>query len=192
MVMIANLQYGWTLFVGPIDQKFHWGSTAIQVAFTIFILTDTWLVPFEGYLIDRFGPRLVVLGGGVLVAVAWITNSFANSLPALYIGAGIGGAGAGAVYGTAVGNSLKWFTDRRGLAAGLTAAGFGAGTGSPFPGVTRIIETQGYQAAFLTFGILQGIGVVVFGFFLRAPKPGEVPAGASRTEVSNAAGLPLD
>ena len=133
MVMIANLQYGWTLFVGPIDQKFHWGSTAIQVAFTIFILTDTWLVPFEGYLIDCFGPRLVVLGGGVLVAVAWITNSFAKSLPALYIGAGIGGAGAGAVYGTAVGNSLKWFTDRRGLAAGLTAAGFGAGTALTVP-----------------------------------------------------------
>ncbi len=175
MVMIANLQYGWTLFVGPIDQKFHWGSTAIQVAFTIFILTDTWLVPFEGYLIDRFGPRMVVLGGGVLVAVAWVTNSFASSLTVLYVGAGLGGAGAGAVYGTAVGNSLKWFTDRRGLAAGLTAAGFGAGTALTVPPIARIIEARGYQEAFLTFGILQGVAVVVFGLFLRAPRPGEVP-----------------
>ena len=67
MVQIANLQYGWTLFVGPIDHKFHWGRTAIQVAFTLFVLTETWLVPIEGYLVDRFGPRLVVVGGGVLV-----------------------------------------------------------------------------------------------------------------------------
>jgi MFS transporter, OFA family, oxalate/formate antiporter len=175
MVMIANLQYGWTLFVGPIDQKFHWGTTAIQWAFTIFILTDTWLVPFEGYLIDRFGPRMVVLGGGVLVAIAWVTNSFASSLPILYLAAGIGGAGAGAVYGTAVGNSLKWFTDRRGLAAGLTAAGFGAGTALTVPPIATIIERHGYQAAFLTFGLLQGLAVIVFGLFLRAPKPGEVP-----------------
>lgn len=175
MVMIANLQYGWTLFVGPIEQKFHWGSPAIQVAFTVFILTDTWLVPFEGYLVDRFGPRAVVLCGGVLVAAAWVTNSFASSLTALYIGAAIGGAGAGAVYGTAVGNSLKWFTERRGLAAGLTAAGFGAGTALTVPPIAHIIETRGYQSAFLTFGIIQGISVVVFGFFLRAPRPGEVP-----------------
>jgi len=175
MVAIANLQYGWTLFVGPIDEKFHWGSTAIQVAFTIFILTDTWLVPFEGYLIDRFGPRLVVLGGGVLVAVAWVTNSYASSLTVLYIGAGIGGAGAGAVYGTAVGNSLKWFTDRRGLAAGLTAAGFGAGTALTVPPIAKMIADSGYQSAFFTFGILQGLAVLIFGVFLRAPKPGEVP-----------------
>ena len=68
MVMIANLQYGWTLFVNPIDQKYHWGRAAIQVAFTIFVLTETWLVPVEGYLIDKFGPRVMVCGSGVLVA----------------------------------------------------------------------------------------------------------------------------
>jgi OFA family oxalate/formate antiporter-like MFS transporter len=175
MVAIANLQYGWTLFVGPIDQKFHWGRTAIQVAFFVFILFDTWLVPFEGYLVDRFGPRVVVLGGGVLVAVAWVTNSYADSLTLLYIGAGIGGAGAGAVYGTAVGNTLKWFTDRRGLAAGLTAAGYGAGTALTVPPIARMIATHGYQSAFFAFGIVQGLAVLVFGVFLRAPKPGEAP-----------------
>jgi MFS transporter, OFA family, oxalate/formate antiporter len=91
MVMIANLQYGWTLFVNPIDQKYHWGRAAIQVAFTIFVLTETWLVPFEGYLIDKFGPRVMVCGSGVLVAVAWIINSVADSLFLLYLGAAIGG-----------------------------------------------------------------------------------------------------
>src|ERR1700709_2675041 len=78
MVMIANLQYGWTLFVGPIDQKYHWGRAAIQVAFTIFVLTETWLVPLEGYLIDKFGPRVMVCGSGVLVAIAWVINSVAD------------------------------------------------------------------------------------------------------------------
>src|SRR5499427_8426920 len=128
MVMIANLQYGWTLFVNPIDQKYHWGRPSIQVAFTIFVLMETWLVPIEGWLVDRFGPKIVVLVGGLLVGLAWAINSIAASLPTLYIAAAIGGIGAGAVYGTSIGNALKWFPDRRGLAAGLTAAGFGAGS----------------------------------------------------------------
>src|SRR5690349_22326932 len=123
MVMIANLQYGWTLFVNPIDEKHHWGRAAIQVAFTIFVLTETWLVPFEGYLIDKFGPRIMVGLSGVLVAVAWVMNSVADSLTMLYVAAAIGGVGAGIIYGACVGNALNWFPDRRGLAAGLTAAG---------------------------------------------------------------------
>src|SRR5260370_5891638 len=114
MVMIANLQYGWTLFVNPIDQKYHWGRAAIQVAFTIFVLTETWLVPVEGWLVDRFGPKIVVLVGGVLVGIAWVLNSIADELWTLYIAAAIGGIGAGAVYGTSIGNALKWFPDRRG------------------------------------------------------------------------------
>src|ERR1700678_4458555 len=124
MVMIANLQYGWNLFVDPIDTKFHWGRPAIQTAFTLFILTETWLVPIEGWFVDRYGPRIVVMAGGVLVAIAWIINSFAASLWVLYAAAIISGIGAGAVYGTCVGNALKWFADRRGLAAGLTAGWF--------------------------------------------------------------------
>src|SRR5919109_2826404 len=99
MVMIANLQYGWTLFVNPIDQKYHWGRAAIQVAFTIFVVTETWLVPFEGYLIDRFGPKIMICGSGVLVAIAWVINSVADSLLLLYIGAAIGGRGGGGIYG---------------------------------------------------------------------------------------------
>src|ERR1700736_2810923 len=99
MTMIANLQYGWTLFVNPIDQKYHWGRAAIQVAFTIFVLTETWLVPIEGYLIDRFGPRIMICGSGVLVAIAWVMNSVASSLALLYLAAAIGGIGAGVIYG---------------------------------------------------------------------------------------------
>lgn len=181
MVMIANLQYGWTLFVGPIDQKFHWGRTAIQVAFTIFVLTETWLVPVEGWLVDRFGPRAVVLAGGLLVGVSWVMNARAASLPALYLAAAIGGTGAGAVYGTAVGNSLKWFTDRRGLAAGLTAAGFGAGSALTVAPIAHLIQTSGYETAFFGFGIGQGLLVMVFALFLRAPRAGEVPPAIVQT-----------
>ena len=176
MVMIANLQYGWTLFVGPIDQKYHWGRAAIQVAFTIFVLTETWLVPVEGYLIDKFGPRAMISGSGVLVAIAWVINSVADSLFLLYLGAAIGGIGAGVIYGGSVGNALKWFPDRRGLAAGLTAAGFGAGSALTVIPIANMIGSSGYQSAFLWFGLAQGIVVILVGLLLRAPEPGEVPA----------------
>ena len=166
MTMIANLQYGWTLFVNPIDAKFHWGRAAIQVAFTIFVLTETWLVPIEGYLVDRFGPRPVVLIGGILCAIAWSINSAADSLTMLYIAAAIGGTGAGAVYGTCVGNAVKLFPDRRGLAAGLTAAGFGAGSALTIIPISNMIKGAGYEKAFLYFGLGQGIVVVIVALLL--------------------------
>jgi MFS transporter, OFA family, oxalate/formate antiporter len=175
MVMIANLQYGWTLFVGPIDQKYQFGRAAIQVAFTIFVLTETWLVPFEGWLIDRYGPKLMIGGSGILVAVAWIWNAYATTLIEFYIAAAIGGIGAGVVYGGSVGNALKWFPDRRGLAAGITAAGFGAGSALTVIPIANMIATSGFEAAFLWFGIGQGLIVCVVAFWMRAPEKGEVP-----------------
>jgi MFS transporter, OFA family, oxalate/formate antiporter len=180
MAMIANLQYGWTLFVNPIDAKFHWGRAAIQVAFTIFVVTETWLVPIEGYLVDRFGPKPVVLGGGILVGIAWVMNAYADSLAVLYTAAAIGGVGAGAVYGTCVGNALKWFPDRRGLAAGLTAAGFGMGSALTVIPIQAVIKSSGYEAAFLYFGLVQGIVVFLLAFGLRKPP---------KTQVVNKAAL---
>jgi OFA family oxalate/formate antiporter-like MFS transporter len=176
MSMIANLQYGWTLFVAPIDAKFGWGRAAIQVAFSIFVLTETWLVPIEGWFVDRYGPRIVVVIGGVLCGISWMMNSVIDSLFLLYVSAAIGGIGAGAVYGTCVGNALKWFPDRRGLAAGLTAAGFGAGSALTIIPISNMIKASGFEATFLAFGIGQGIIVFVLGWILRAPRRGEVPA----------------
>jgi len=175
MAMIANLQYGWTLFVNPLDAKYHWGRASIQVAFTIFVLLETWLVPIEGYLVDRYGPRLVVLAGGILCGIAWTMNAYADSLTFLYVAAAIGGVGAGAVYGTCVGNALKWFPDRRGLAAGLTAAGFGAGSALTIIPISTMIKSSGYEQTFLYFGVGQGIIVVALSLLLAAPKPGQVP-----------------
>jgi OFA family oxalate/formate antiporter-like MFS transporter len=171
MAMIANLQYGWTLFVNPIADRHGWSRAAIQVAFTIFVLTETWLVPIEGYLVDRFGPRPVVLVGGLLCGLGWVLNSYADSLTLLYVAAAVGGVGAGAVYGTCVGNALKWFPDRRGLAAGLTAAGFGAGSALTIVPIAAFIKSHGYEAAFLYFGIGQGLVVFLLAWALtRAPE----------------------
>ncbi|MGA2551417.1 MAG: oxalate/formate MFS antiporter [Burkholderiaceae bacterium] len=170
MACVANLQYGWTLFVNPIDQKYHFGRAAIQVAFTVFVVIETWLVPVEGYLVDRFGPRSVVLGGAVLVAASWLINSVADSLSFFYVGAALGGIGTGAVYGTCVGNALKWFPYRRGLAAGVTAAGFGAGAAISVIPIGNMIASSGYERAFSFFGVLQGAIVFVMAWGLcKAP-----------------------
>ena len=168
MACVANMQYGWTLFVNPIDAKYHWGRPAIQVAFTTFVLLETWLIPVEGYLVDRFGPRWVVMGGAVLVAIAWVMNSSAASLPMLYFAAAVGGIGTGCVYGTCVGNALKWFPGRRGLAAGITASGFGAGAAITIGPISKMINSSGYEQAFITFGLLQGaiVFVLAWGLFV--------------------------
>ncbi len=155
MVMIANLQYGWTLFVGPIGDKYHWGKAAIQVTFTIFVLLETWLVPAEGYLVDRFGPKWIVVIGGALCGIAWTMNSVASSLGMFYFAAAIGGIGAGGVYGTCIGNAVRWFPGRRGLAAGLTAAGFGMGSALTIIPIAHMIKSSGYEHTFLTFGLMR-------------------------------------
>jgi OFA family oxalate/formate antiporter-like MFS transporter len=186
MVMIANLQYGWTLFVNPIQDKFHWAKAAIQVAFTTFVFVETWLVPLEGYLIDRFGPGRITIAGGVLVGISWSLDAFASSLPVLYVAAAIGGIGAGIVYGAMVGQALKWFPDRRGLAGGLTAAGFGAGSAATIVPIAQMIHASGYQHTFLVFGIVQGVAIVAIGTLLRAPRPGEAPTPVpSRTVLQS-------
>ncbi|HXX86054.1 MAG TPA: oxalate/formate MFS antiporter [Casimicrobiaceae bacterium] len=190
MVMIANLQYGWTLFVGPIGDKYHWTKAAIQVTFTIFVLFETWLVPAEGYLVDKFGPRLMIVVGGILCGIAWAINSFASSLGTFYFAAVLGGIGAGAVYGTCIGNAVKWFPGRRGLAAGLTAAGFGMGSALTIIPIANMIKDSGYEHTFLTFGLLQGIVVVVVGMFILPPTAQfiatapKIAPGASRYQAT--------
>ena len=186
MVMIANLQYGWTLFVNPMAAKHGWSIAAIQVAFSIFIALETWLTPVSGWIVDRLGPRgpkLVVAFGGVTVAIGWVINAYAETLTMLYIGAVIGGLGGGAVYATCVGLAVKWFPDRRGLAVGLTAAGYGAGAALTVIPIQYVIRTSGYEAAFLWFGLVQGGVVFILAWVLRAPEPGEM-AGVPAPKVA--------
>jgi len=171
MALVANLQYAWTLFVAPMSARHHWGRAEIQLAFSIFILAETWLVPLEGYFVDRFGPRPVVAFGAICAGLSWVLNSYATTLPMLYVSAAIAGVGAAGVYGTCVGNALKWFPDRRGLAAGLTAAGFGAGAAVTVIPIANMIARSGYEHTFFVFGIVQGVAIFVLAFLLIKPAP---------------------
>ena len=183
MVMIANLQYGWTFFVPDIQKKFGWDRASIQVAFTLFVLFETWLVPIEGWFVDKYGPRVVIFIGGVLCATGWIMNSYASSLATFYTAQIIAGIGAGGVYGTCIGNALKWFPGRRGLAAGLTAAGFGAGSAATVVPIQSMIKSAGFQATFFNFGLGQGIFICLLAFVMFAPKAGQVAEVASKAAV---------
>jgi OFA family oxalate/formate antiporter-like MFS transporter len=174
MALIANLQYGWTLFVNPIHVAHGWTLAEIQWAFSIFIATETWLTPAAGAIVDRLGPSrgpsLTIGVGGLLVGLGWVVNANADSLTLLYIGAAVSGTGAGAIYATCVGNAVKWFPDRRGLAVGLTAGGFGAGAALTVIPIRLTIEAAGYAQAFLWFGIGQAVVLLVISRILRGPE----------------------
>jgi OFA family oxalate/formate antiporter-like MFS transporter len=192
MVMIANLQYGWTLFVQPMNAANGWSVVDIQIAFSLFVALETWLTPIEGWLVDwigaKNGPKLMVAFGGVFIALGWVVNGIAQTLPILYLGAVLSGVGAGAIYATSVGNAVKWFPDRRGLAVGLTAAGFGAGAALTVVPIREVIAAYGYGAAFFWFGLIQGAIVLILAWWMRAPLPGEAPASVPskiiQTDVS--------
>src|ERR1700742_3843484 len=183
MAMIANLQYGWTYFVNPMAKAHSWDVGSIQVAFSIFVALETWLTPVEGWIVDSLGPRrgpsLMVAAGGVMVAIGWLINAWAGSLPMLYFGSVVSGIGAGGIYATCVGNAVKWFPDRRGLAVGLTAAGFGAGAAVTVIPIQMMIASVGYAETFFWFAIIQGAIIFVLAWFLRSPLPGEVPTGSA-------------
>ncbi len=174
MVAAANIQYSWTLFVPEIEAAHGWTRASIQVAFTIFVVVQTWASPIVGYFIDRYGPRNVVMFGGLMTGLSWVIDSQAASLTGFYIGAIAGGIGVGCVYATCINNALKWFPDRRGLAVGLTAAGYGSGTALTILPIAAVIASSGYQTAFFWFGLLQGAVILVACWGLKAPIKGEV------------------
>ena len=168
-VMLANMQYGWTLFVNPMHDANHWSRASIQVAFTIMIFVNTWLSPVEGWFVDRYGPRFVVMAGAIFSAASWVINSKAESLATLYVSAVIGGLAIGCVFGTCMGTALKWFPDKRGLAAGMIAAGYGFGAALTSAPLALMIQDSGYRHAFRFFGIFQGIAILAFAVLLVKP-----------------------
>ena len=190
MALIANLQYAWTLFVDPMHVARGWSLAEIQWAFSIFIATETWLTPAAGAIVDRLGPRtgpsLIIAAGGLLVGTGWVINAYADSLALLYVGAAVSGTGAGAIYATCVGNAVKWFPDRRGLAVGLTAGGFGAGAALTVVPIRLTIGAAGYAQAFLWFGIGQAVILIVISRILRGPEQTIVVANKVNPDLQQA------
>ena len=186
MIMIANLQYAWTLFVGPL-QKAHkdWSLTAIQFAFTLFIFLETWITPVEGWLIDRMGPRLFLSIGGVLVGVGWTGMGYAQTLTQLYVLYGIAGVGAAFVYSGSIATALKWFPDMRGRVSGFITAGFGAGAALFIPTIIApLLARSGYQKAFFYTGIFQGLLIILAAQVLHNPGPDFHVSPAAKKPVS--------
>lgn len=181
MAAVANLQYSWTLFTTPLTEHLGATLTAVQFAFFLFVVAQTWLVPIEGYFIDRLGARWVVTVGGMLVGLGWIGSGYANTLGQLYLWYTLGGVGAGAVYGAAIGTALKWFPDRRGLAAGLAAGSYGFGTALTVIPIQRMIDSRGFQDAFIFWGIVQGALVIIAAQLLAKPPDGWSPPGRGFT-----------
>jgi OFA family oxalate/formate antiporter-like MFS transporter len=171
MVAVSSPQNTWTLFTLPLAQGLNARLSDIQVAFTLFVLSQSWLVPLLGYAADRLGSRFVLAGGGLLISLSWVGSGLASSLPALYVWYSLGGVGVGAVYGACVGTVLKWFPDRRGLAAGLVVGAYGSGAAVTVVPIQRMIEGSGYSATFITGGIVQGIVVAALARFMVAPPP---------------------
>ncbi|MFM0203682.1 oxalate/formate MFS antiporter [Paraburkholderia fungorum] len=184
MGLVANIQYSWTLFVRPLHSAFGWSDLRIQVAFTIFIMAETWLVPIEGMIVDRFGPRPVIAGGAILIMIAWTVNSFTDSLYVLYLDSLLSGIGAGCVYGTCVGVAMKWFPDRRGFAGGLAAAGFGIGAALTIIPIANEIAHHGYRSAFLKFGLILGGAILLISALMVKPTVSTRPIPAQRNVQS--------
>ncbi len=174
MIMIANLQYSWTLFVNPMRAGMHWNLTEVQWAFTLFIAFETWVMPFTGWLIDLIGPRAFISLGGLLCGIGWAGMGRATTLTEVYVLYALAGFGAALVYCGCMGTALKWFPDKRGLAAGTIAAGFGSGAALFVPFIASLVNKGDYRFAFLITGIGQGLVIILAAQFLRNPGPGVV------------------
>lgn len=166
MIQIANLQYAWTLFVKPMREAHGWGLADVQWGLTVFIALETWAMPLCGFLIDRRGARLLMTIGGILCAVGWAGLGTVTSLWQLYLFYALAGFGAAIVYCGSLGVALKWFPDKRGLAAGAIAAGFGSGSALFIPSLRAMLDTYGYETTFMISGIVQGTLIVLAAQFL--------------------------
>ncbi len=183
MMMIANLQYSWALFVKPIITATHWKLSDVQLGFTLFIAFETWMMPLSGWFMDKFGPRVFMSVAAVLCAIGWGGLGEAKTLPQLYVLYSIAGFGAALIYCGSTVVGLKWFPDKLGLASGLIAAGFGSGSALFVHLMEYIIHAGSYRKAFLYTGIAQGLITFVAAQFLINPKSDD-PAIAGKKPKS--------
>jgi oxalate/formate antiporter len=178
MMAISSPQYTWTLFTGPLTAKFGATLAELQWTFSLLIILQTWFSPFQAHLVDRFGPRTLIAVGAVMAGGSWMLSAYAQSVLTLYVTYGvIGGFGTGIIYVGVIGLMVRWFPDRRGLATGLAAAGYGFGAFfTSFP-IDSMIKSAGYAHTLLVWGIIQAIIGVVVAQGMRIPPENWRPDG---------------
>ncbi len=193
MIMIANLQYAWTFFVEPLRVAHNkvcgtdcWPLDGVQFAFFLFVAFETWMMPCSGWIIDLLGPRLFMTVAGLLCGIGWSMMGHANNLTELYLFYSLTGFGAALVYCGSIGIALKWFSDKRGLAAGLIAAGFGSGAALFTSLIAHLISTEGYRNTFLYTGVVQGLVIIIAAQFLQNPVATAPSVSVSQIKAASA------
>jgi MFS transporter, OFA family, oxalate/formate antiporter len=189
MMSISSPQYVWTLFTKPYQDALGVPLSAVQVTLTILIVMQTWLSPAQGYLVDKFGPRMLIASGCILSGLGWVTAAYTTSLTGLYLTYGLlCGIGTGIVYIGIIGLMVKWFPDRRGFATGMVAAGYGFGAiATTFP-IDTMIKTAGYQHTLVIFGIIMGVIGAAAALAMRPPRTEDVlPPPAVMTSARDVA-----
>lgn len=185
MASISSPQYVWALFTGPLEKQLNAPLAEIQVTFSILIILQTFLSPAQGYLIDRFGPKLLLSVGAIFTGLSWVLASQVTGLMGLYMTYGVlGGIGTGIIYIGVVGMMVQWFPDKRGLAVGLVAAGYGFGAiVTTFPISRSLHSAAGLSGTLMSYGIIIGIVGILAAIFMRRPEPGQVPQVAPQAEA---------
>ncbi len=180
MMAISSPQYVWTLFTGPLNQKLGTTLAQLQWTFSLLIILQTWLSPLQAHLVDRFGPRALIAVGALLSGGSWVASAYVDNLWALYFTYGVlGGFGTGIIYVGIIGLMVRWFPDRRGLATGLAAAGYGFGAVfTSFP-IDNIIRSAGYAQTLVVWGIIQGVIGILAAQGLRVPPENYQVAGSA-------------
>jgi len=187
MMAISSPQYVWTLFTGPLNQKLGTTLAELQWTFSLLIILQTWCSPLQAYLVDRFGPRLLISVGALMSGGGWVLSAYVDNIWALYFTYGvICGFGTGIIYVGIIGLMVRWFPDRRGLATGLAAAGYGFGAFfTSFP-IDSMIKSAGYAHTLVVWGVVQGVIGIVAAQWLRMPAEGWAPEGYTPATASTA------
>jgi len=170
MMTISSPQYVWTLFTTPLGHKLGYGLASIQVTFSLLIIIQTLFSPLQGWLLERFGIRVLISIGCLLSGGSWILSGWTDSLWGLYLAYGVlGGIGTGIVYLGCVALMVRYFPDRRGFAVGMVASGYGMGAMLTTLPISHLLHTHGLDATLMVFGVFMAAIGIVLAQFLRVP-----------------------